>query len=70
MDSERKLGLIAFGFPGFLLHANLSVAGSLAQSTIITFHTLHGIALLLTVTNDPHNNKENNGRKPCLRLKD
>lgn len=32
--------------PYFPLHANLSGAGSLAQSTVIAFHTQHGITLL------------------------
>lgn len=30
----------------FPLHANLSGAGSLAQNTVIAFHTLHEITLL------------------------
>lgn len=33
--------------PDFLLRANLSGAGSLAQSAVITFHTQRGITLLL-----------------------
>lgn len=47
------IGLIAQFFiplavgPYFLLHANLSEAGSLAQSTVIAFHTRCGITLLL-----------------------